>query len=342
MIFKTTFISFLAFTTTAYAEPPKVCDDAYKCSHSSLGLVASKEDGAETYLPIMQNAAQIFEKHFGKKPSLTALTLGGSAPDTFKDALKENGYTTIMPWLTPDQKSKLVAGNIRKQIKAQQPSLPDATVDTIVAEQVEKLKKQGAVQSGDLEKGVLAHELAHMWFHHAYYPDSEPDGEPQYGSDAPDWLDELSAVLAENEAVTKGRLKALEKLAASGNFDAFWPLEEYFQMEHPLFRQVTKIREQASKPKVSSSIMIKNLDDFDLGENARNPADFYAQSRGLADYLMDKSGNPAIFHEIASHISSGHSMVSWLAKNGKQHNIPSSITELEADWHTWMKDYYAS
>ena len=341
MIFKSTFISLAVLTTAAQAEPPKICGETYICSYSDLGLVASKAEGAEAYLPIMQNAAKVFEKHFNQHPDLTALTLGGSVPEAFKETLEENGYKTIMPWLTSDQKADLVAGNIKRQIKEQQPSLPEAAINTIVAEQVQKLKNQGAIQSGELEKGILAHELSHMWFHQAYYPNSEPDGEPQYGSDAPDWLDELSAVLAENEAVTKGRLKALKKLAASGNFDAFWPLEEYFQMEHPLFRQVAKMREQASNAKEDSAVMIKSLDDFDFGENPRNPADFYAQSRGFADYLIDKSGNPAIFHEIATHISSGHSMESWLKKSGTQHNIPSNITELEADWHTWMKGYYA-
>ncbi len=88
--------------------------------------------------------------------------------------------------------------------------------------------------------------------------------------------------------------------------------------------------------------MIKSLDEFDLGENARNPADFYAQSRSMADYFQQRSGNPAIFHSIASHISAGHTIENWLSKYGETYNLPTDQMALEADWKEWMKSFYTS
>ena len=47
-----------------------------------------------------------------------------------------------------------------------------------------------------------------------------------------------------------------------------------------------------------------------------DPELFYRQGLGLARYMMETSGNPAIFGAIAEGLASGETMESWLAADG--------------------------
>lgn len=66
----------------------------------------------------------------------------------------------------------------------------------------------------------------------------------RYAGPAPDWLDEMAAVLLENDALTDGRVEGLVTAnAAADELQALWPLEEFFTMTHPAFEQARRVIE---------------------------------------------------------------------------------------------------
>ena len=52
---------------------------------------------------------------------------------------------------------------------------------------------------------IIAHEIGHQFFIHGIWSSYAVESETQYGSTAPDWLDEAAAILMEDEAHTTSR-----------------------------------------------------------------------------------------------------------------------------------------
>ncbi|HFB54337.1 MAG TPA: hypothetical protein ENJ46_00315 [Hellea balneolensis] len=260
--------------------------------------------------------------------------------------------------LAPDPASTSRGGGlsdaeIRAQITAQVPGATTEMIDGLVAQAKAQQAQQNPVPESDnlapeMEAGAIAHELAHLWFikgrwepgnAHAVDPAT-----PKYGSNAPDWLDEIVAVLTETSAMTQGRQRGLKSIVAKDGMDALWPLEDYFVMEHPVFKRAQtfmKMREGLGEPtqkggrntyRISGEAARKLL----ATDSAQKPANFYAQSRGFADFMIQTSGEPYIFDNITEELKSGGSMQTWLARDGKKHGLPSSVAGLEKIWMTWL------
>jgi hypothetical protein len=112
---------------------------------------------------------------------------------------------------------------------------------------------QSAAGSSDVrdrsaqDAGVVAHELGHIWFRD-WYDGGRPrqPGQRQYGSTAPDWLDETAAVLNENDYLTTQRRSGLaDLLDAEG--PRLRPLAEFLTMAHPT-ANAARIAEQLNLP----------------------------------------------------------------------------------------------
>lgn len=82
------------------------------------------------------------------------------------------------------------------------------------------------------EAGALAHEIAHNWFT-AWYDSGHPGRMGlEYGSTAPDWLDETVAVLNEDRQLTASRRAGFADLL-DGDGPQLRPLPEFLAMIHP-------------------------------------------------------------------------------------------------------------
>jgi len=170
-----------------------------------------------------------------------------------------------------------------------------------------------------------------------------PDEVDRYGGPAPDWLDEMAAVLMENEPLTETRNSILTRRTEGLSEFSLWGFESYFQMIHPVFEQakdIIRARQRSAEGRAQGGVVILTAADIPKREDGRNPVMFYAQSRGFANYMIEKTGNERIFADIASHIADGGSMEGWLKNADEQYEIAGTISALEADFNNWLTVKY--
>ncbi|PCI62417.1 MAG: hypothetical protein COB37_06815 [Kordiimonadales bacterium] len=334
---------------TTHGEPAQCTVKGYECSTSKTGIVIGKTGDLANLAAVMDDAAERYRKYYGTEPAQAALVLGGSIDAGLKADLDSSGFKTQLPWLTSEDKAKLYSSAIRTQIKAQKPDLSAAALEALVKTTMATLNKTGGNNSAvQREQGAVAHEFAHLWYMDAFWPKKDHEAShnsPQYGGAGPDWLDEMAAVLAENETLTSSRRSRLVTVLKDNPAEALWPLKEYFTMEHPIFRKIQKQMEAVQKEAsdgvtMKTRVVVYNDEEYKKligGTGERDPSLFYAQSRAFADFLIEATGEDRIFASISRHIADGGTMRSWLRDVGKEKGLPTTLVDLQTRWDLWLQ-----
>ena len=191
----------------------------------------------------------------------------------------------------------------------------------------------------------LPHEIAHQLYKSHIWKRTPQSR--QYGTDAPDWLDEVSALLVEDLYVTKKRRLRLDGYAEQS---LLIPMSNFFNMVHPVLSQPTIkaameaaaaniIQQQAPEDVKLDSEGRRMIVRFQIViDPAENPDIFYAQARGFIDYLIIKTNDPAVFLDISKNLKNGKSMSEWLYiyRPLSIAVLPSTIEELEEDFFSWI------
>jgi hypothetical protein len=302
---------------------------------ASLGwIVAPGECAAREVAVEMEAALTAFERHFGQPAPRGAVV--DVAHSRHALALKEAGAAWVLPWRFEQaaESDAPRAQAIREQVRSQLAAAGRAPEP----EQVEVLVQQALVQLGEpdapssppaLAPKAIRHEIAHLLFMQAVWPSSGKRPE-QYGGDAPDWLDEAAAVVAESEEMTRNRRALFRELAASGGTI---PLAEYLEMTHPVYadRQFRAMIDEARAARADGEpvVISASLAD-DRVERARA---FYAQTRGFVDYLFERTGDRRVLGDIAVELRDEASgFADWLQRHGAVRGLPDGIEALEQDF----------
>lgn len=325
-----------------------------ECAEVSAGTIVGKPGTTSSYIDGLESAATTFEHYFGQPAPQVAVLLGEVLDPTVREGVA-NEFDAVLPWLSIADREALVARTVRAQIQRQRPDLEGDALDAVVKQSVDSTLNANSSPHGntgaeDVHQGVFAHELGHMFFIETYWPDDslnvlEPNiGDiSRYAGPAPDWLDEMAAVLMENTALTNGRVDGLESAAAGDVFEALWPLESYFEMTHPAFEQaraLIRARQNSAEGRARGGVVILSRDDLAAQSDGRSPVNFYVQSRGFADFMIETTGELQIFADIAHHIADGGSMKSWLSASGDRYNLPTSPRALQDDFGQWVSARY--
>ena len=192
----------------------------------------------------------------------------------------------------------------------------------LTTEQAAKAKRSDAIR----------HEIAHLLFINELWP-SSLDGLEQYGGDAPDWLDEAAAVLAESDEMTADRQAAFVDAVDEGTLK---PLQAYLAMPHPAFGggDFQAMIEQARAASDSDITFISTT----LPEgHVMQAALYYTQTRGWIDFLIETGNDPRIFAQLTEGLKAGSSLQDWLSTNGEQYNLPAQLDQLEAAFVSWSE-----
>lgn len=328
-------------TACAFAPTVKANDcGAFKNCVAKDGIaVLATPDIAEPILLIAGQGALGFERYFGLDAAPIAIVPGGEITPQMQDDLKAAGYSASLPWISSADKAKLRETTIRQQVMEQTQNLPAEQQAAILKMALAKAGNAASPQGeiSDTEQGVLTHELGHMWFVAGFQPEGEEaKGSHGYGGWAPDWLDETAAILLENETLTEKRRKAFKIMAE----DDLYPLETFLTMEHPALKSALALNEKmrlnkdlsgSGKRSGSRAIVLsgEEAEAFLKASGNSNPANFYTQARGFADYVMTATGDEQIFAKLASHLSGGGTMEGWLAQTD---NLPDTLQGLREGW----------
>lgn len=228
-----------------------------------------------------------------------------------------------------ESKAASVRSQIEAQLKAAGIEKSDKDIDAMVDRALSKVSQASDDEVPPDPRKALRHEIAHKLFTVGQWGSTGGKG-GGYGSGAPDWLDETAAVLAEGDDLTRARRKRFRQMVAEGTVIA---LPRYFTMKHPMTdsRVVERARRQA-KAKGAAAVVVSS-DDVETGEALL----FYAQARGFADFLLDRSPDSTVFSDITAALMGGADMGAWLRQHGAKHNLPTDIPSLERALMAWAK-----
>jgi hypothetical protein len=322
------------FTAWRGAEsvPVMAIDPGYWYRASLGWIVAPGECAAREAAVEMEAASIAFERHFGRPAPRGAVVDVVHARHA--GALKEAGAAWVLPWRFHQAIDAPRAQAIREQVRSQLAAAGRAPepeqVEVLVQQALAQLGEPGAPSSPPaLAPKAIRHEIAHLLFMQAVWPSSGERPE-QYGGDAPDWLDEAAAIIAESEEMTRNRRALFRELAASGGTI---PLAEYLEMTHPVYadRQFRAMIDEARAARAEGEpvIIAASLAD-DRVERARA---FYAQTRGFVDYLLERTGDRRVLGDIAVELRDEASgFADWLNRHGAVRGLPAGIEALERDF----------
>lgn len=308
-----------------------------QCAPTAQGwFYAGTPDAAAQLADDALAVATDFERYFGRAAPRGAVIAAGTAqaiPASAAAALEATGIVWQLPWLDAAERRALQRNTVERQLRAQRPDASDAEIRA-TAEAALPARSDADANAAD--RSALRHEIGHMLLMRAFWPSrpAAPSASPHYGGPGPDWLDELAAVLMESEAMADSRRTLLHSSAASQHLQ---PLPAFFTQQHPMAAQLPALQAQA-QPGANVRVI--------SGETAqRMSADarwFYAQARGVADFLIERTGDPRVFGSIVASLADGGDMDGWLKTHGPQFGLPSSVADLDADWTLWLAARTAS
>ena len=265
-------------------------------------------------------------------------------PAPQRAALNAAGFTHVLPWPAPrafDEAARRGVEEGTRRFAASQNMTPTQTEEVVARalSQIPDARAQAA-----LDAGMVPHELGHLWFTAAFWPQrasTDADAPRHYGGPGPDWLDEAAAVVLEDEATAAQRRDQFRALMKGETVPAVGPIDGRAMLldlpglltrEHPgLARAVAVAPEVAAGGGIGVS--------FTPAGAGPRPAAlervFYIQTRVFADYLIQTSGRPTILAEIAEALASGRCFEAWLTSQGAAHGLPTSISALQNGWSAY-------
>jgi hypothetical protein len=133
------------------------------------------------------------------------------------------------------------------------------------------------LSSGRLNKSSMQHEIGHEVFIRYLAP---PSGMAEYGGRAPDWLDEMAAIVFEDHEATEDR-----RLSAVlyDKRKRLIPVSRLFAMNHP---------EWVDQGQPKAPVVVET--------SRPDSQPYYATVRVLLDYLLHKTGDRTIIARLAS------------------------------------------
>ncbi|MDP3405084.1 MAG: hypothetical protein Q8S03_10370 [Brevundimonas sp.] len=300
------------------------------CAQGTNGLALSDtQAGADLLLAQAEAAEVTFKRGFSESiPPYLVFYFDADPPLA---ELDRAGFSTVLAWPSPKHVASLLTTALRQQALARaggSGTLPDAAEAALTAQTAAVLSSIESKQ-----EGVVAHELGHVWYSAVFWRDSgvAPDG---YGSPAPDWLDESAAVLTEGASFADDRrrlfVETWNTLEPAGRFapESIGDLDYFLTRQHPSQRQAVPPVESGSGSAATVSVVVRGGGD---GKEA-----YYNQVRVFADYLIDRTGDAAVFAEITRALAAGSTFGAWLGSQVRYPTLRRTIPELQADWSDWI------
>jgi hypothetical protein len=294
--------AFAAPTRVAERQAPAglSADPGPRWFETSRGWILTDEVAkAEWAARSLDSAADTFERHFG-----VALSRGVIVETRFAgfvEALPAEQRVWTLPWTSAAFEQRGVS----------------------------KPRRDGHHLDGT---SSLQHELAHAFFLSAVIPNLRKN---QYGGDAPDWLDEAAAMVAETVPVSEMRRNLFRKQVCAGGLV---PLDGFLRGGHPVFAapKMKEMLDGLRARKLDRPVMLE-MTLSELGLDEKSVTNFYAQARAFYDYLVFRSGDERMIGRIARAIRDSGDPAAWQGSAWFRDEMQLGDVSLADDFARWAR-----
>ncbi|MBI1686392.1 hypothetical protein [Caulobacter hibisci] len=252
-------------------------------------------------------------------------------------ALLKLGYDRVLAWPTKQTQKDSLGKALQQQVEQMQAQgKPQAFIDQVVQ------RRQAAMDASidQREASVVPHELAHQWYVESGWPGVRGDVGGHYGGPGPDWMDELSAIVAESDAnadARRGQFRDLYLAAQPQTSGALTQadlldLSGFLDQVHPAHAR--DLAAGAPPPKPGVTVRVETSQGGPV-----SPINlFYVKDRMFADFLMARTGDPAVFGSILDAFKRGQTFDDWLRVDGAEKGLAPDRQGLERQWRDWLKE----
>lgn len=312
---------------------------AEACARSGHGVAIAKDQANADALAAHAQAGEArFQTYFGRDIAPYAVTSVSPAPDA--DAMRAAGFAHVLPWPDPEVFEQATRQGIERAARqfATSQGLNAAQADQMVERALANSRADGGKAA--LDAGMVPHELGHIWFTQAFWPgDGQVDqAVSHYGGPGPDWLDELAAILLEDEPTTLRRREQMQALLTGEVVPAIGPvagretlldLKGFLTRDHPALASV--LTERSDAPSGEGIALVYTPAGGGLNAVVAERL-FYIQARCFADFMIETTGRLTVFADIAQALSEGRTFESWLASDGVNLGLPATLDGLDTVW----------
>ena len=349
----------LAFSAGAAsaAQAGPLCDAARvaapgrPCVESDNGVaLAFTQDRAAELLGFAQRAETEFQTRFGVAPPRYVVSeTGATGREDRAEALRAAGFTVLTPWRLRQAQINAEVGALRTRfeemgamngLSAEQTA---SAMEGVLARMRERHTPEAMAAN---EAGTIPRLLGGAWYARAFWPDAAPDPASRHASPGPDWMDEIAGLLMETEAMAddkRGQFADVyagrHRMAPASDAAKLLDLPAFLSAEHPVKAMTAQA---AAGGGAGGPVRITMGGPGGPGgpggaQSMPAPMLYGFQARMFADYLAERSGDPAVFGRLGLALGEGVAFDAWLAAEGASVNLASSVEALTADWRNWLQ-----
>lgn len=373
MRIQTSLIALALISAASAAQAGPLCDAARAaapgrpCAESEHGVaLAFTQDRATELLGYARRGEEAFKADFGVDPSRYVISeTGATGREDRADALKAAGFAIVVPWRLRQAQINAEVGALRSRFQEMMAmnGMSDEQIDQALEQPLARMRERHTPEAmAANEAGAIPRQLGVGWYARAFWPDVAPEPEARHASPGPDWMDEIAGQLLETQAMAddkraqfaeiwSGRHRMAPKTDAARLAD----LPAFLSAEHPMRAMggglggpgagggpVRVMMGGPGGPGGGGGPMMFGGPGGGPGGPGGTrampaPLLYSFQARMFADYLAEKSGDPAVFGRLGKAFGSGAAFEIWLAGEGAGLGLPATVEALSADWRSWLQ-----
>lgn len=292
----------------------------FRCYETAAGVLytRSAESAAEMVRAINDGAAN-FQRRFDAKPNAVAVVDSGVISRNTGSEIRASGFDSFLPFTYTSPATN------------------------------------GLVMPKDRALSAMMHELGHIIFISTIWGRDGGEGAEgdsprtcgpgvHYGGGAPDWLDEVAAMIVQGANLGDGhRDNFARALQDPKRRDAALDLPKLFTSPHPIAgtdavqRRIEEIRDQIRRGELEGGSRMIMLSPEEAGASELTPFEalYYPICLVFADYILETANDPAVFRRIADALKAGATFDEFLREHGNELGLPAGEAALVDAWRDW-------
>ncbi len=355
---QTSLIALALLSVASAAQAGPLCDAARAaapgrpCAESEHGVaLAFTQARADELLGHARRGEVEFQARFGVEPARFVVSeTGATGREDRADALKAAGFVVVTPWRLRQAQINAEIGALRSRFQeiAAMNGLSDDQIASAMEQPLARMRERHTPEAmAANEAGTIPRLLGIGWYAHAFWPDTAPDPEARHASPGPDWMDEIAGQLLETPAMADDKrtqfaeiYSGRHRMAPPADAAKLVDLPAFLSAEHPMRAMGGGPGGPGGPGGGPMRVMMGGPPGGPGGPGGRSmpaPLLYGFQARMFADYLADKTGDPAVFGRLGKAFGAGTTFETWLADEGAGLGLATTVETLNADWRAWLQ-----